>query len=110
MGTLRLGKREIQAEEIESYLLVKGPMEVMEQKLRQLRLQLEKVTSSIICQLESGATSPDYNLCIKEQSRVVVSWKKEFTRANGERAVNEIIASTKPSITKKLIIQESHEG
>lgn len=109
MEALKLNKQEIDSGEIEAYLSTKASVELVNQRLKQLKDKLEAIENSIISQIGSGHISLSHNISIKESERRVVAWKKVFVQINGEKLTKEITENTNPSIIKKLIVQRIAE-
>ncbi len=78
---------------------------VLKARLEKLVNELETNEQQIISLLEAGAqNNSSFNVSISETSRRYPKYKEEIEKRLGEEVVNEIINSTEPKLSKKLVV------
>lgn len=100
-----LMKERITDSEIAQVKTMREMVKVLKQKLDKMEAELEVNEKTIIELVESGVSiDTTFNISIVETSRKHPKYKEEIEKRLGEDVLNEIIESTHPKITKKLII------
>lgn len=106
MGTKALSKATVTDRDINHLLHLRSVFEVQKLRMQMAEAALEEVEDSIMSRIRSGAAVvSSRQVQLKTVERRNVQWKAVAAEALGAEAVEQILATTEPTVTFRLLVK-----
>ncbi len=95
-----------EASNVEWLLALRESYQALKKRLDAMEETVDELESGIIAQVESGLDFSifGYEIKVQESTRRYPAWKEHFIERLGKSEADSVLAATKPTILKKLVI------